>query len=56
MRAKDFDYFLPQDLIAQHPMEPRDHSRLMLLDKTSGRLQHDIFSNQIGRASCRERV
>ena len=45
MRAKDFDYFLPQDLIAQHPMEPRDHSRLMLLDKTSGRLQHDIFSN-----------
>lgn len=45
MRAKDFDYFLPQDLIAQHPLEPRDHSRLMLLDKTSGRLQHDIFSN-----------
>jgi S-adenosylmethionine:tRNA ribosyltransferase-isomerase len=45
MRAKDFDYFLPQDLIAQHPMEPRDHSRLMLLDKTSGSVQHDIFSN-----------
>ena len=35
MQVKDFDYDLPTELIAQHPMEPRDHSRLMLVDKVT---------------------
>lgn len=40
MKLTDFDYDLPQELIAQHPAEPRDTSRLMLLDKVSGKVQH----------------
>jgi len=31
MRLKDFDYFLPKNLIAQQPISPRDHSRLLVL-------------------------
>ena len=36
MLVTDFDYELPQELIAQHPMEPRDHSRLLVVDKHTG--------------------
>ena len=36
MKTSDFDYFLPEELIAQTPMEPRDHSRLMVLHRSSG--------------------
>ena len=43
MRTSDFDYHLPQDLIAQTPIEPRDASRLLVLDRGSGRLQHKHF-------------
>ena len=43
MFVKDFDYELPQELIAQHPMEPRDHSRLMVVDKTTGEIEHKHF-------------
>ena len=43
MKTSDFDYELPQDLIAQQPVEPRDHSRLMLLDRDTGRLTHKKF-------------
>lgn len=43
MLVKDFDYELPQELIAQHPMEPRDHSRLLVVDKTTGELEHKHF-------------
>ena len=43
MLVKDFDYELPQELIAQHPMEPRDHSRLLVVDKHTGELQHKHF-------------
>jgi S-adenosylmethionine:tRNA ribosyltransferase-isomerase len=45
MRTDDFDYVLPEDLIAQAPVEPRDSSRLLLLDRTSDELQHRNFSN-----------
>ena len=45
MHVKDFNYDLPPELIAQHPMEPRDHSRLMLVDKTTGELEHKNFYN-----------
>ncbi len=44
MKTKDFDYVLPEELIAQTPLEKRDSSRLMLLDKESGEIQHSVFS------------
>lgn len=40
MLVTDFDYDLPQELIAQHPMEPRDHSRLLVVDKKTGEIEH----------------
>lgn len=43
MRADDFDYQLPKGLIAQHPVEPRDHARLMVLHRDSGTLEHRRF-------------
>lgn len=43
MLVTDFDYELPKELIAQHPMEPRDHSRLLVVDKHSGELEHKHF-------------
>ena len=43
MLVTDFDYELPQELIAQHPMEPRDHSRLLVVDKKTGALEHRHF-------------
>ncbi len=39
----DFDYYLPEELIAQHPEKERDHSRLMLLDRTEGTIDHKHF-------------
>ena len=39
----DFDYYLPEELIAQHPMEKRDHSRLMVLDREQGTIDHKHF-------------
>lgn len=43
LKTKDFAYDLPQELIAQKPIEPRDASRLMLLDKSSGKVAHAHF-------------
>jgi len=40
MLTTDFDYDLPADLIAQHPAEPKDSARLLLLDRKSGRVEH----------------
>ena len=45
MRTSDFDYDLPEELIAQIPLEPRDHSKLMLVDRDVGALSHDRFFN-----------
>jgi len=45
MQTSDFDYDLPQKLIAQNPLLKRDHSRLMLLNKTTGKIQHSKFNN-----------
>ncbi len=45
MRTRDFDYTLPPELIAQSPIEPRDHSRLMVLDRTNKTIRHDRFYN-----------
>jgi len=43
MRLADFDYTLPHDLIAQQPVSPRDTSRLLVVDRASGRLAHRTF-------------
>ena len=43
MRTSDFDYYLPQELIAQTPIEPRDHSRLMVLERSDASLSHHRF-------------
>lgn len=43
MRTSDFDYTLPPECIAQRPLRPRDSSRLLILDRTSGAIQHRIF-------------
>ena len=39
----DFDYHLPEELIAQHPAEKRDHSRLMVLDREEKTIEHKHF-------------
>ena len=44
MNTSEFDYYLPQELIAQTPIEPRDASRLLVLDKSSGVLEHREFT------------
>ena len=43
MRLDDFDYNLPEELIAQTPLEKRDTSRLMVLNKTTGEIEHKHF-------------
>ena len=47
MRTEDFDYYLPQELIAQTPLEKRDTSRMMVLDKTSGNYEDKHFTDLI---------
>ena len=39
----DFDYNLPEERIAQTPASPRDHSRLMIVDRKTGTLEHKHF-------------
>jgi S-adenosylmethionine:tRNA ribosyltransferase-isomerase len=43
MKTSDFDYYLPSELIAQTPVEPRDHSRLMVLERRLGSVEHRRF-------------
>ena len=43
MRLAELQYDLPPELIAQHPVEPRDSSRLLVLDRDSGRIEHRVF-------------
>lgn len=45
MLKSDFYYDLPQELIAQTPIEPRDSSRLMKIDKKTGEIEHNHFYN-----------
>ena len=47
MKTDDFDYELDESLIAQVPLEKRDSSRLMVLDKISGEVSHHVFSDII---------
>ena len=43
MKTSDFDYRLPEELIAQTPAEPRDHSRLLVVSRRTGRMEHRRF-------------
>jgi S-adenosylmethionine:tRNA ribosyltransferase-isomerase len=43
MKTSDFDYTLPPELIAQTPVEPRDRSRLLVLDRRTGSFEHRLF-------------
>ena len=43
MKTEDFNYYLPEELIAQTPLKNRDESRLMVLDKTTGEIEHKHF-------------
>jgi S-adenosylmethionine:tRNA ribosyltransferase-isomerase len=43
MKLTDFTYHLPEELIAQTPIEPRDHSRLLVIDPQKESLEDKIF-------------
>jgi S-adenosylmethionine:tRNA ribosyltransferase-isomerase len=47
MKTSDFDYSLPEELIAQQPLDKRDSSRLLILDKATGKTEHKIFTDII---------
>ena len=47
MELSDFNYYLPEELMAQTPIEKRDESRLMVLDKNTGEIEHKIFRDII---------
>lgn len=47
MKRTDYSYHLPEHLIAQHPLEKRDHSRLLVMDRISGALEHRHFGDLI---------
>ena len=47
VKTDDFDYYLPEELIAQVPIKERDHSRLLVLDKETGEINHERFDSII---------
>jgi len=47
MKLSDFDYNLPKNLIAQVPKKPRDHSRLLVFDRQTGKTEHKYFFNLV---------
>ena len=47
MKTDDFDYYLPKELIAQTPLSKRDNSRMMVLDKETGKISDEMFTNLI---------
>ena len=52
MKVDDFDYELPEELIAQTPLKHRDGSRLLVLDKTTGDIEHKHFTDIIDYLSA----
>jgi S-adenosylmethionine:tRNA ribosyltransferase-isomerase len=48
MRVSDFDYDLPPELIAQHPLPRRDDSRMMIVERATGRIRHGRFRGFAG--------
>ena len=51
MKLSDFDYNLPKELIAQYPLKERDTARLLVLDRATGSLRHQIFKDIVGYLS-----
>jgi S-adenosylmethionine:tRNA ribosyltransferase-isomerase len=47
MRVEDYDYYLDKNLIAQHPLEKRDESRLLVVNRQTGKIFHNYFSQII---------
>ena len=47
MKTDDFNYELPENLIAQHPLDKRDSSKLMIVNRNTGKITHEIFHNII---------
>ena len=47
MKVSDFNYELPEELIAQHPYDKRDEARLMVLDRKTQKIEHKIFKDVI---------
>ena len=47
MKLSHFDFDLPNDLLADRPSENRDESRLMVVDKKSGKIEHKLFKDLI---------
>lgn len=45
MKVSEFNYFLPEELIAQTPIEKRDESKLMVLDRKSKTIEHRVFKD-----------
>ena len=45
MKLSNFNYILPDELIAQRPLKQRDQARLMVIDRKTQKIQHDIFAN-----------
>lgn len=43
MKTDDFDFYLPEELIAQHPILKRDESRMMVMDRNTGKVEHKNF-------------
>ena len=47
MKVSDFNYDLPEELIAQHPYDKRDEARLMVIDKKTQKIEHRVFKDVI---------
>lgn len=47
MKLSEFDYYLPEELIAQHPLKQRDSSNMLVLNKENGQIDHKKFSDII---------
>lgn len=54
MNVSDFDYVLPARLIAQHPLEDRSASRLLVLHKLTGQIEHRSFTDLLEYLSCQD--
>jgi len=55
MKVEDFDFHLPEELIAQTPLEDRTASRLMIVDRGTGEVEHSYFKHivdQLQKGDC----
>ena len=54
MKTDDFDYYLPEELIAQTPIKNRDHSRLLVMNRKTGEIEHKVFADIIRKVHDRQ--